>query len=389
MKITLDIQTLNHHFGLVSPVVRDKHLVPAYHYAYLGPLDGRLCLIGTDGEVEILSVIGDSVKVEGADGRLPVLLPVRKILDAARHQGKNTEVIMDFEAAGEGLFRLTFSGSSDRYDLRLGEGAEYYERISFQTEQAYAYNAPMDFFKSALQRGRHAMAKQDMRMYLNGMLMEVKQGCLSMVSTDGHRIVWSRVSEDTTTDDDSVQRHIMTRHCVEELSNFLSQDVAKSEMLTLSFTARAVRVDFGEIVFTGKLINESYPDYERVIPNNEERTREAVLDREELVSIMVRTVVIGEPAITLEFDGDMLKSASANNINERALVSIKAIQAPKESFSVTFNAEYLKELLNVMQGERVYMTFGASYKEGAYIEEQDAEGHTNEEVCYVLMPMNK
>jgi DNA polymerase-3 subunit beta len=203
-----------------------------------------------------------------------------------------------------------------------------------------------------LKLAEFAMAQQDIRYYLNGMLLVIDKSSLQAVATDGHRLSWASLAIDG---DFSRQEVILPRKTVLELGKLLADS---DDPVTLDILANQVRFRFANVELVSKVVDGKFPDYNRVIPTGHGKLIE--LDRLELLSALQRAAILSNEkfrGVRLVLSGDTLKiictNAEAEEAEEELEVAYKG-----DPLDIGFNITYLVDVLGNLASERVNLAFG-------------------------------
>ncbi|MCY1515123.1 Beta sliding clamp [compost metagenome] len=220
------------------------------------------------------------------------------------------------------------------------------------------------------------MAQQDVRYYLNGMLLEVQTGLLRAVATDGHRLALCALEAGI----EQTERHqvIVPRKGILEMARLLTdQDGSVSIVLG----QHHIRATTGEFTFTSKLVDGKFPDYERVLPRGGDKL--VVGDRQALREAFSRTAILSNEkyrGIRLQLSAGLLK-IQANNPEQEEAEEEVVVDYNGGSLEIGFNVSYLLDVLGVMGTDQVRLTMSDS-NSSALLQEAD-----NDESAYVVMPM--
>jgi len=259
----------------VSGIVERRHTLPILANVLLEQKDGKLHVTATDLEMQITAVSD----LPGKDGQ-STTVGARKLQDLLRALPDDATVNVD--AAGG---KMTVRAGRSRFNLQTLAASDY-PRISVGQEQLQTLTLPQRDFRSLLKLAEFAMAQQDIRYYLNGMLLVVDQGSLQAVATDGHRLSWASLAIDGNY---TRQEVILPRKTVLELSKLLDDS---DTPLTIDILANQARFRFGNVELVSKVVDGKFPDYNRVIPTG--HGKHIVLDRATLLSALQRAS--GPPA---------------------------------------------------------------------------------------------
>ena len=257
----------------VSGIVERRHTLPILANVLLEQKGGALNVTATDLEMQITAV----ADLPGKDGQATTVA-ARKLQDLLR--ALPDDATLNIEAAGS---KMTVRAGRSRFNLQTMAAGDY-PRISLGSEQLQTLSLPQKDLRGLLKLAEFAMAQQDIRYYLNGMLLVVDQGSLQAVATDGHRLSWASLA---VAGSYSRQEVILPRKTVLELGKLLADS---DEPVTLDILANQVRFRFGNVELVSKVVDGKFPDYNRVIPTTHNKLIE--LDRAEL---LCRAAARGDP----------------------------------------------------------------------------------------------
>ncbi len=335
MKLTATRDQILDPLQSIIGVVERRQTMPVLANVLLAARNNRLSITGTDLEVELVAATQAQVQQAG-----DVTVPGRKLLDICRALPQGVTLSLTTEAE-----RLTLRSGRSRFALATLPAAEFplIEEINPQltlgVEQAD--------FRRLIDKTHFSMAQQDVRYYLNGMLLEAEGGTLRAVATDGHRLALCEISLATPVK--TKQQVIVPRKGVLELQRCLGTE----GQLELAIGTNHVRAQIGDIRFTSKLIDGRFPEYGRVIPTQPARIIEA--DREALRQALQRTAILSNEkyrGIRLQVRADALILQAHNPEQEEAEDQIE-VQYGGEEMEIGFNVTYLLEALAAIDTERV------------------------------------
>lgn len=337
MKLTISKETLLEQLTHVVGAVEKKHTSKILENILIHATEDNLKLVGTDLEIEMSSEFPTQAEEPGQ-----ITAPARKLFEICKALPADCFVM--FETEGE---RLHIKGLRSRFELATLPADEYplLDDIPIQNEIVI----PENQFKLLLEKVSFSMANQDVRYYLNGLLLELNNDKLTSVSTDGHRLAVSEFSLPDTTE--KQLKIIVPRKGILELSRLLD---ATSELpVTLQISENHIRVNKNNIRFTSKLIDGKYPDYQAAIPSNCSHTIE--LDREQFKNTLARVSILSNEkfrGIRLRLQNGTMTLHSNNPENESAEEEID-INYSGETFEIGFNVTYLLEAVNHLEGNTV------------------------------------
>src|ERR1700704_1072801 len=301
MKLTATREDLLAPLQSVIGVVERRQTMPVLANVLLAARDNRLSVTGTDLEVELVATCPVSVQQPG-----DITVPGRKLLDIFRSLPEKTSVTLSTE--GE---RVSLRGGRSRFTLSTLPAAEFPVVDDINAQQTVS--VAQAEFRRLIDKTHFSMAQQDVRYYLNGMLLETEGKSLRAVATDGHRLALCET--ELATRAKSAQQVIVPRKGVLELQRILGAE----GNLELAVGTNHVRAQVGNIRFTSKLIDGRFPEYGRVIPANPTKIVEA--DREILRQALQRTAILSNEkyrGIRLTARPDLLTLQAHNPEQEEA-----------------------------------------------------------------------
>lgn len=363
MKFSISRDALVKPLNLVAGVVERRQTLPILSNVLLSLNGSQLSLTGTDLEVELVG----RVEVEGGAEDGEITVPARKLVDICKSlpDGSKIEFSLD---SGKAMVR---AGRS-RFTLSTLPASEF---PSVEEDGGdLTLEVPQSVIKRLIERTAFAMAQQDVRYYLNGMLLELKAGRLRMVATDGHRLALCTASDAVSVGDASV---IVPRKGILELSRLLDAD----ESLKLVIGSNHIRAANHQFTFTSKLVDGKFPEYERVLPKSADKT--VVGERLELRQAFTRTAILSNEkyrGVRLKLSEDTL-DITANNPEQEQAEEVVAVEYQGDELEVGFNVSYLLDVLSVLDGDKIRLSLSDSAS-SALLEEAE-EGDS----LYVVMPM--
>ena len=335
MKLTAPREDFLTPLQSVIGVVERRQTMPVLANVLLAARDGRLHITGPDLEVELVAASAVSVQQPG-----DITVPGRKLLDIFRSLPEKTNVTLSTE--GE---RVSLRAARSRFTLSSLPAAEFplVEEINAQQTLSVAQGE----FRRLIDKTHFSMAQQDVRYYLNGLLLETDGKALRAVATDGHRLALCEMELPGKAK--TTHQVIVPRKGVLELQRILGTDGT----IELAVGTNHVRAQIGDIRFTSKLIDGRFPEYARVIPANPPRPLEA--DREALRQALQRTAILSNEksrGIRLTVRPDLLTLQAHNPEQEEAEDQIE-VSYKGEEVEIGFNVNYLLDALSAIEGDRV------------------------------------
>src|SRR5438034_6079621 len=257
----------------VSGIVERRHTLPILSNVLLEQKDGHLFVTATDLEMQITA---QSELKTGSDQAITV--GARKLQDLLRALPEESLLQVD-----PGANRLTLKSGKSRFNLQTLPAADF-PRIAMSAEQKQSISLPQKDLRRLLRLVEFAMAQQDIRHYLNGMLLVLEGDKLIAVATDGHRLSYASMSIGGARERQEV---ILPRKTVQELSKLLADS---DETITIDLLANQIRFRFGVIELISKVIDGKFPDYNRVIPTGYQKNCQ--LSRITLLQALQRAAIL-------------------------------------------------------------------------------------------------
>ncbi len=364
MKLQVGRNELLSALSAVIGVVERRQTLPVLSNFLLELKDDELIVTGTDLEIELEA----RARVQNlAPGRATI--PARKLFDICRGLPEGAEISLEV-----GAEKAQLKSGRSRYSLACLRAEEFpamgrvAEGVSLTLQQGQ--------LKRLIEKTQFAMAQQDVRYYLNGMLLEVNSQRVRSVATDGHRLALSEVATDTGFSE--VSQVIVPRKAVIELQRLLD---ATEESVTVKIGAGQIEVDLDVVRMTSKLIDGRFPDYERVVPDSGDKQVNA--DREMVKRALARTAILSNEkfrGVRLSLDGDKLSLQTHNPEHEEAEEDLE-VAYDGTPMEIGFNVNYLLDALSALDGERFVMLLKNSDSSGLI------HGADDDSSKYVVMPM--
>ncbi len=330
---------------LVSSVVERKQTRPILANLLAEGRDGALRLTATDLEVQLAVSLPAEALERPPEGGARATLPARKLADIVRALPEGAMV--EVEAGPE---RAVLRSGRSRFTL-LALPAEEFPLVE-EVEARARLTVAGETLRALLERSHFAMAVQDVRYYLNGLLLEAGPGVLRAVATDGHRLACCEAGlEDGALEGEVGEgvQIIVPRKGVAELLRLLDGE----EAVRLEIGANHLRVAADGRVLTSKLIEGRFPDYQRVIPQRSDKR--LLADRAALREALQRASILSSEkyrSVRLELEGETLRITAHNPEQEEAEEEL-AVRYEGAPLVIGFNAGYLLDALGALDQEAV------------------------------------
>ncbi|MFT5140067.1 MAG: DNA polymerase-3 subunit beta [Lysobacterales bacterium] len=336
MKFSIQREVFLQPLSQVVGVVERRQTLPVLANFLLVAREGRLSVTGTDMEVELIASVDAEVSQDGE-----ITVPARKLVDIVRALPDGSKI--SFSVSDE---KATMTAGRSRFTLATLPAAEF--PATDQVETLENVDLDESALKTLLDKTSFAMANQDVRYYLNGLLMDFNGGRLRTVATDGHRLAVCDHEKDVSVSQD--RQLIVPRKGVMELSRMLDDG---DGTVSLALGRNHVRLIKDGTTFTSKLIDGRFPDYEAVIPVGADR--QILVDKETFTRALQRAAILSNEkyrGVRLEAANGSLKILAHNPQHEEAVEEIEA-EMNFESLAVGFNVTYLLDALSAIDTESV------------------------------------
>lgn len=349
----------------VSGIVERRHTLPILSNVLLEKKGDSLTLLATDIEIQITT----STNCSGGEGDGAVTVGARKLQDILRSLPDSTEITVSLEDK-----RLQVKGGKSRFNLQTLP-ADDFPRMTLSEGDTKQFSISQKSFRQLIAKTQYSMAAQDVRYYLNGLLLLVDGKELRGVATDGHRLAFASVELDIEL---QRQEMILPRKTVLELNRLL---LDTDDSLTITLASNQVRFAFGNIVLVSKLIDGKFPDYERVIPPS--LKHHMTVGRQTLMQAMQRAAILTNEkfrGVRVVLSENSLKLIAANAEQEEAQEEIE-VQYTGDVIDVGFNVGYLLDVLNNVHADEIQWSFNDANSSALIT----VPG--NDRFKYVVMPM--
>jgi DNA polymerase III subunit beta len=326
----------------VAGVVERKHTLPILSNVLVEVVGGRAAFVATDLELQITTWAEE----QGA-GDAAFTVSARKFLDICRSLGGVDPIALDLTAeqlkvqSGRSKFSLQTLPARDFPKLQIPEG------------EGFSFSLPQGLVRKLLSRVQYAMAVQDIRYYLNGMLLSVQEGRLVVAATDGHRLAVdaAELPEPASQGVDV----ILPRKTVLELIKLLTDG---DEPVHLQVNQSQVVFRRPEFELRSKVVDGKFPDWQRVIPVGHDKVFD--IERQRLSQSLTRAAILTNDkyrGVRIALTSGSLRIACSNNEQEEAQEELD-IDYSGEPLDIGFNVQYMQDALNNLEGDKVTCSFG-------------------------------
>jgi len=302
MNIQINRETLLKPLTSVTSIVEKRHTLPILSNLLLEVKKNKIHLTATDLEMQI-SLTVDSV----TSGDFSTTLSAKKLLDICRSLPDNAEINMSTTES-----RITLKAAKSRFNLQTLPAADYPVMTKTQTNSTLVVLEQREL-KDLLKQVEFAMAQQDIRYYLNGLLFEIAANKLNIVGTDGHRLSFTSTELKQNYEKQDV---ILPRKTVVELIKLLDDSDYEVQ---IELASNQVNFSFANLKLISKVIDGKFPDYNRVIPIGHQNTFS--VERLNVLLAMQRASILSNEkyrGIRMVLSNNNLKLISTNSDQEEA-----------------------------------------------------------------------
>ena len=365
MKIIVEQSTLLKALSHTQSIVERRQTIPILANVLLEATNGAVHLKATDNELEIAESISAKVEEEGA-----VTVPAHKLYDIVRRLPDGAEL------------SLSFSEETNQVNLVSGRSKFALSSIDpegfpsmAREETPFSFDLSGEQLLSLINQTSFAASMEETRYNLNGIYLHEKENMLIAVATDGHRLACTKIPLPSGAKD--MTGIIIPRKTIGEISKLVTENV---ETVHLSLSANQIRFKINDIELSSRLVDGTYPDYEKVIPANNDKVLEA--DAKALANVIERVSVVSEKSrgIKLSLRENLLQVSAAAVDEGSAEDELDALYKGEE-MEIGFNFRYLLDILGQIKGQNVKMLLQDGVSPVLL---QDA---TDSSSLFVLMPM--
>jgi DNA polymerase-3 subunit beta len=349
----------------VSGIIERRHTLPILSNVLIERSGGSLAFLATDIEIQITS----RGAVDSSGESRTVTVGARKLVDILRALPDGSEVTLQQQDK-----RLLVKSGKSRFVLQTLP-AEDFPRLAKPAGEAARFSLPQKALRRLLGLVQYSMAQQDIRYYLNGLLMVVEEKSLKLVATDGHRLAYASMALDAKLPRQEV---IVPRKTVLELAKLLADS---DDEVRVELSASQAAFAFGGVELVSKLVDGKFPDYTRVIPVGHKN--KLSLGREVLRQSLLRAAILSNEkfrGVRWVLTDGSLKIVSSNTEQEEAEETME-VAYKGDALDIGFNVNYLLDVLNNVAGSEVECLFGDAASSALLSFPSEAE------FKYVVMPM--
>ena len=349
-----------------ASIAERRQTIPILANLRIVARDGKVEITATDLEIQIKTLT--EVKKVVEEGEITV--SARKMSELCRSLPDKEDLEFDLKNG-----KLAVSSKNFHADFATISALDFPELES--KEETNSLSISSSALQRLLNKTAFCMASQDVRYYLNGLLVEYKGGEVNAVATDGHRLALATSPLDKTITIDG-ERQILPRKAVLELSKILRQE---NEDIKITFGNSSLSIQDENLDFSTKLIDGKFPDYEKVLPSGEPNALE--VSKESLQSALSRASVLSNEkyrGVRFALDKNTLK-LTANNPEKESAEELLDVNYNGNPMEIGFNIGYLLDVLGTIETDNVELNFYGE-ESSCLIREPG-----NQAEVYVIMPM--
>jgi DNA polymerase III subunit beta len=370
MKVTIERAELLKSLGHVHRVVERRNTIPILANVLIRAEKSALSLKATDLDLEVIESISAEVSPAGS-----TTVPAHMFYDIVRKLPEGSQVALESSSdravlavrAGRSRFTLQTLPESDFPDLAAGD-------------MTHKFTLPGADLKRLIDKTQFAISTEETRYYLNGIYLHVagsgKSQTLRAVATDGHRLAQTDLPLPAGAS--GMPGVIVPRKTVTEVQRLIEDNAAE---VTVELSSAKIRFSIGNVVLTSKLIDGTFPDYQRVIPSGNDK--ELVIDKKDFEAAVDRVSTVSSErgrAVKLSLSGGKLILSVTNPDSGSATEEIE-VEYDADPIDIGFNSRYLLDIAAQLDGEVAVLKL-ADPGSPTLIQDKDAKG-----ALYVLMPM--
>ena len=357
----------------VAGIVEKRHTLPILSNILITKQGTRVSFISTDIEMQITA----SASIGAGAENESTTVSARKLVDILKALPSNDEVTLSLAAQ-----KLSITQNRSKFSLQTLPSTEFPTVVRSDQFPARVQLAQKDV-KRLLHLVSFSMAQQDIRYYLNGMLIVVDKNHLKAVATDGHRLAFAQITiahaeKITLADQAEKIEVIIPRKAISELQKTLRDD---DHEVTIEIASNQARFILDDLEILSKLIEGRFPDYQRVIPQN--HNKKIDFNRELLLGALARVAILTSDkfkGVRLILSPDQLRISSTNAEQEEAQEDI-AIEYQGELLDIGFNVQYLIDVLTTLHADVICLSL-LDQNSSALL-----TAATDPDFRYVVMPM--
>ncbi len=342
MLININRDELLRPLQAVAGVVERRHTLPILSNVLIQASETAITFTATDLEIQISVSMANNTPLK----TFAITTSARKLLDICRALPEGGQLTLDLTAA-----RLKIKAGGSQFNLQTLP-AEDFPKLKSATETPALISVPQKDFKKLIHRVHYAMAQQDIRYYLNGLLLLIEPESIKMVTTDGHRLALCALE---LRSQQGQQEVILPRKTITELVKLLEDEPSP---LNIEIRPTQARFMFANTTFESKVIDGKFPDYQKVVPQG--YTKTIKINRLTLLRALQRAAILSNDkfkGVRLMITENNLSVVCSNNEHEEAQEDL-SVDYAGEPLDIGFNVNYLMDVLNNLSSDEIDFAFG-------------------------------
>ncbi len=365
MKIIMERAILLGVLGHVQNVVERRNTIPILSNVLIQAAGDSVSFVATDLDIEVTESANAKVQVEG-----DVTAPAHTLYDIARKLPDGADV--EIQVAADG--RLDIQAGRSSFNLPLLPAGDFPKMTADGFTHHFTLNNAE--LKRLIDKTRFAISTEETRYYLNGIYLHADDGKLRAVATDGHRLALADMALPDGAQ--ALPGIIIPRKTVAEIRRLID---GTDTPIEISVSDAKIRFQVGTAVLTSKLIDGTFPDYKRVIPQAGDKTLS--IDNQVFTSAVDRVSTISAEksrSVKLQLDGDQMALMVNNPEHGKAREDLM-VNYQGEGMDIGFNAKYLLDVSSQIEGTDIVFTM-SDPAAPALVKDTEDEG-----ALFVLMPL--
>ncbi len=326
----------------VAGIVERRHTLPILSNVLIQITENNLSFIATDLEIQITATSPSGSNKETA----AITVAAKKLQDIIRALPDNAEIAFDSKDS-----RLQLKAGKSQFNLQTLP-AEDFPQLSLSDDEVAEISLPQSTLKHLFNQVQYAMAQQDIRYYLNGLLMVLEPGMVKVIATDGHRLSLASMEAPSV---QTMAEAILPRKTVIELIKLLAD---ADDEVKIRLGKNLVTFTFDNINLVSKVIEGKFPDYNKVVPAHYQN--HVIIDRLTLLRAMQRASILSNEkfrGVRLVLTQNSMRVICNNTEQEEAEEEIE-ISYSNDPLDIGFNVTYLLDVLNNIETSEVDCSFG-------------------------------
>jgi DNA polymerase-3 subunit beta len=353
---------------IVIGIVEKKQTLPILSNVLIENGFGKIRFTATDLEIQITTTITIDNSEQENENVKYITVAGKKLQEILRILPESSEITLE-----EKDQKILIKSNKSKFSLQTLPYQDF-PKLNTETVFAQKISLKQTIFKDLLLSIQYAMAQQDVRYYLNGVLLVLEGNLLKAVATDGHRLAFNQIEISG-----NLEKHeiILPRKAITELCKLLGNN---DDLVEIQFSDQQIKIDFSEITLISKIIDGKFPDYERVIPKH---TNHLSINRLQIQQALQRVAILSNEkfrGVRFVLTEQKLTIISSNSEQEEAQEEID-IDYHGEALDIGFNVNYLMDGLNNIIAESAIFSFGDQNSSVLISTDQDFA------FKYVVMPM--